>query len=115
MSSKKDTHKFVILAIVGLILAWLIGGFIGGFTGNIFFGLAMMAVIFSGVFGKKVLESTGGISIPFTLGIIIVSNTWDKWWQYLICYLLVMFIGNGLSNFRPNYQQEYNDYKNKKM
>ena len=43
----------------------------GGFIGNIFFGIIMMAVIFSGVFGKKALESIGGISVPFTIGIII--------------------------------------------
>ncbi len=112
MSNKKETNKVIILVIVGLVLAWLIGGFMGGFIGNIFFGIAMMAVIFSGVFGKKALENIGGISVPFTIGIIIATNSWGKWWQYILCYLIAIFVGNALSNFRPNYKQEHLEYEN---
>ena len=112
MSSKKETNKIVILVIVGLILAWLIGGFIGGFIGNIFFGIVMMAVIFSGVLGKKALERTGSIGVPLTIGLIFATNTWGNWWLYILGYLIAMFVGNALSNFRPNYKQEHLEYEN---
>ncbi|GEM_PF-3575527 len=106
MSDKKETNKVIVLVIVGLVLAWLVGGFMGGFMGNIFFAVAMAAVIFSGVFGAKALGSVGGISVPFSIGIIIATGSWGRWWQYIICYLVAIFIGNALSNFRPNSKQE---------
>ena len=112
MSSKKETNQVVTLTIVGLILAWIIGGFMGGLMGNIFFGIVMIAVIFSGVFGKKTLEKVGGISVPFAIGTIIATDSWEKWWLYILCYLIAIFIGNALSNFRPGYKQEFLAYEN---
>ncbi len=108
----KATNKIVILVIVGLVLAWLVGGFMGGFMGNIYFALVMIAVIFSGVFGQKALTSVGGIGVPFTIGIIIGTNSWGRWWQYLICYLIAIFISNALSNFRPNSKNERLEFDN---
>jgi hypothetical protein len=112
MSSKNATNKVVVLVIVGIILAWVVGGFLGGFMGNIYFALVMIAVIFSGVFGQKALTRVGGIGVPFTIGIIIGTNSWGRWWQYLICYLIAIFIGNVLSNFRPNSKQERLEFDN---
>lgn len=110
MSNKKETNKVIILVIVGLVLAWLIGGFMGGFIGNIFFGIAIFAIIFSGVFGKNALEKTGGISVTFLIGIMIATSAWGQWWQYVIAILVAIFIGNALSNFRPNYKREFLEY-----
>lgn len=109
---KNNTTGIIILTIIGLVLAWLVGGFMGGLMGNIFFTLVMAAVIFSGVFGQKALTRLGGTGIPFTIGIIIGTNSWGRWWQYLICYLIAIFIGNVLSNFRPNSKQERLEFDN---
>lgn len=110
MSNKKETNKVIILVIAGLILAWFVGGLMGGFIGNIFFGIAIMAVIFSGVFGRKALETIGGFGIPFTIATIIATNSWDKWWLYILGYLIAIFIANALSNFRPNAKRESLEY-----
>lgn len=112
MNSKKETNKVIILVIVGIILAWSVGGFMGGLMDNIYFALVMIVVIFSGVFGQKALTSVGGTGLPFTIGIIIGTNSWGRWWQYLICYLIAIFIGNALSNFRPNSKNERLEFDN---
>lgn len=111
MLNKNETNKVAILVVVGLLLALLLGGFAGGLMGNIFFGIAIFAIIFSGVFGKNALEKTGGISVVFTIGIIIATSAWGQWWQYVVAILVAIFIGNALSNHRPNSKQELLDYE----
>ncbi len=110
--NKKETNKVIILVIVGLILAWAVGGFMGGFMGNALFTLAMMVVIFSGVFGEKFFVKASSIGVPLTIGIILATGTLGRWWQYVLCYIVAVLIGTALSYARPNHKQERSEWDN---
>lgn len=109
--AKNNTNKTVWLVIVGLLLAWVIAGLVAGFTGNLLIGVAMFLIMFSGVFGKKPMEIVSSFVPIAAIAFMIASGSLGDWWQWLISVLVALFVGNALSNFRPDYEKEYASYK----
>lgn len=109
--AKNNTNKVAWLVIIGLVLSWVVAGFAAGFTGNPLIGVAMFLIMFSGVFGKKPMETVGSFVPIAAIVFMLVSGTFGDWWQWLLGVLIALFIGNALSNFRPDYKQEYQDYE----
>jgi len=110
--AKNNTNKIVQLAIIGLVLALVIAGFAAGLTGNLLIGIAMFLIMFSGVFGKKPMETVSSLVPIAAIAFMIASGSLGDWWQWLISVLIALFVGNALSNFRPDYEKEYASYKN---
>ncbi len=108
--AKNDTNKIVWLTVVGFVLSCVVAGFTTSLTHSILFGLTLFLASFSGVYGKKALESIGSFSVPIAILLMFFSHSFGKWWQYLVCYIVALFVGNGLSNFRPQHREEWLDY-----
>lgn len=108
---KNNTNKILWLAIIGLVLALVVAGFAAGLTGNLLIGIAMFLIIFSGVFGKKPMETVSSLVPIAAIAFMIASGSLADWWQWLISVLIALFVGNALSNFRPDYEKEYASYK----
>ncbi len=109
--AKNNTNKIVGLVIIGLVLAWVIAGFAAGLTGNLVIGIAMFLIIFSGVFGKKPMTTVGSFVPIAALVYMVASSSLGDWWQWVISVLVAFFVGNALSNFRPDYEKEFASYK----
>lgn len=109
--AKNSTNKIVWLVIVGLALSWVISGLAAGFTSNLLLGIAMFSIIFSGVFGKKPMETVSSIVPIAAIAYMIASSSLGDWWQWLVGVLIALFVGNALSNFRPDHEKEYASYK----
>lgn len=109
--AKNNTNKIVWLAIIGFVLAWVIAGLAAGFTNNLLIGVAMFLIMFSGVFGKKPMEIVSSFIPIAAIVFMIASGSLGDWWQWLISVLVALFVGNALSNFRPDYEKEYASYK----
>lgn len=110
--AKNNTNKIVWLAIIGFVLAWVIAGFTAGLISNLVIGLAMFVIMFSGVFGKKPMETVSSFVPIVAIAYMFASSSFGDWWQWLISVLVALFVGNALSNFRPDYEKEYANYKN---
>ena len=108
---KNNTNKILWLAIIGLVLALVGAVFASGLTGNLLIGIAMFLIIFSGVFGKKPMETISSLVPIAAIVFMIASGSLGDWWQWLISVLIALFVGNALSNFRPDYEKEYASYK----
>lgn len=101
------TNRIIILGIIGLIIAWFVGGLIGGITSSFAIGISMMVVIFSGVLGQRVAEKVGGAILPIALGAMFFGGTWGDWWKWAASWCVAVFIGYILSTFRPRDQENY--------
>lgn len=108
---KNNTNKTLWLAIIGLVLALVIAGFTAGLTENLLIGIAVFLIIFSGVFGKKPMETVSSLVPIAAIAFMVASGSLGDWWQWLISVLIALFVGNALSNFRPDYEKEYASYK----
>ncbi len=111
--AKNNTNKIVWLAVIGFVLAWAIAGFTAGLTSNLVIGIAMFVIMFSGVFGKKPMETVSSFVPIVAIAYMLTSSSFGDWWQWLISVLVALFVGNALSNFRPDYEKEYANYKHK--
>lgn len=111
--AKRNTNKIIWLTIIGFVLAQVIAGYAGGLTHNLFIGVLMFLIMFSGVFGKKPMETVSSLIPIVAIGYMIATSSFGDWWQWLISILVALFVGNALSNFRPDYEKEYASYKHK--